>query len=229
MKTILIIGGSSGIGKALVELLQKDSNQEVFASYLHTEPQKMNNGVHYFPLDVEAIDTASLPALEQLDGLVYLPGTLNLKPIKRLDLSEMNRDFKINVLGAVELLKNYQSQLKGGSVVLVSSIAAQMGYSFHASISAAKGAVEGLTKSLAAEWAGITRVNCVAPSLTQTPLTAGILSTEDKIEYYGSKNPSKRIGRAKDIAQAIAFLLSDQSKYITGTILPVDGGDGTIK
>lgn len=229
MRQYLIIGGSNGIGKALVEELSQNDQHQVTASYHTTQPHTGKPNVHYFPLNVENIDVDTLPNFDRLDGLVYLPGTLNLKPFKRVDVSIIQKDFSINVLGAVQILQHYQAQLKGGSVVLVSSIAAQIGYNFHTSIALSKGAIEALTKTLAAEWAGSTRVNCVAPSLTQTGLTSHILSNEDKVQHYNAKNPSKRIGQAKDIADVIAFLLSDPSQYITGTIIPVDGGDGNIR
>lgn len=229
MKHFLIIGGSNGIGKALVHQLTEDHNNSVKASYFTSPPSKDKMNLSFFYLDVNNLDKSSLPDFDQLDGLVYLPGTLNLKPFRRLDIDLIQQDFKTNVLGAVEILQHYQTNLKGASVVLVSSIAAQIGYNYHTSIAASKGAIEAMTRSLAAEWAGVTRVNCVAPSLTQTALTSKILSSEEKIKYYDEKNPSRRIGQAKDVAHVIEFLLSEKSHYINGSIIPVDGGDGNIK
>jgi NAD(P)-dependent dehydrogenase (short-subunit alcohol dehydrogenase family) len=100
---------------------------------------------------------------------------------------------------------------------------------FHTQVAASKGAIEGLTRALAAEYAPAIRVNCIAPSLTDTPLAAFLLNTEQKKEVNALRHPLKRIGNAKDIANMAAFLLSEKASWITGQILHVDGGMSSLK
>ena len=163
---------------------------------------------------------------------MYAPGSINLKPFRGLKRSDFEHEFAINALGAVDVLQWAQKTLTatpGASVVLFSTVAVTQGMPFHASVAAAKGAVEGLTRSLAAEWAPKVRVNAIAPSLTNTPLAERLLNNEAKQEAAAKRHPLQRVGTPEDIANAALFLLSEQSSWITGQILGVDGGMSALK
>ena len=229
MKNYLIIGGSSGIGKKLSELLLEDGNN-VYASYHNSEVDK-TSGIKYFPLDItqDELDTGFLP--EQIDGLAYCVGSINLKPFHRITVEEFRNDFDLQVGGAVKVIQQILKNLKvsgNASIVLFSTVAVQNGFNFHSQVSASKGAVEGLTRALAAEFAPLIRVNAIAPSLTDTPLASRLLNTEEKKEANAQNHPLKRIGKAEDIANMAVFLLSEKSSWISGQILHVDGGMSTI-
>ena len=182
---------------------------------------------------VDNYEAPSLPLInESIDGLVYFPGTINLKPFNRLTINDFLLDYQINSLGAVAFIQTYLPNLKTGtnpSIVLISSVAVSLGMPYHSSISMAKGAIEGLTKALAAEFAPDIRVNCIAPSLTNTPLAEKFINTPEKLDVSQKRNPLKKIGTPDDLANAIEFLLSSKSNWITGQILAVDGGMNTIK
>lgn len=229
-KNILVIGGSSGIGLALVTLLSKDNNV-----YVASRSSERIDGlkVNYIPFDAtkDTIDTSLLP--ETLDGFVYCPGSINLRPFKGLKIEAFTDDFEINVMGAVKSLKSVLGLLlastKASSVVFYSTVAVQTGMPFHSSISASKGAIEGLTRSLAAEFAPKIRVNAIAPSIVDTPLASKFLNNDVKMEKANERHPLGRIGTAKELADVTAFLLGDQSSWMTGRILQIDGGIGNLK
>lgn len=232
MKNYLIIGASSGIGKALAAQLVSEGNK-VWGTY-HTTNDDLAEGVEYFPLDVEKPFDLSLFTTipEVLDGLVYCPGTINLKPFKRIHPEDFAADLDLQVLGAIRTIQAALPTLKKStqaSIVMFSTVAVQTGFTFHTQVAVSKGAIEGLTRSLAAELAPSVRVNAIAPSLTDTPLASEMLSTDQKKESHALRHPLKRVGAAEDLAQAAAFLLSEKSSWITGQILPVDGGMSTIK
>ena len=231
IKNYLIIGGSFGIGEAVVKNLQ-NSGHHIYVVSRSVETEK-NDNINYIKGDItdKEIKLDQLP--ESLDGLVYAPGTLNLRPFQSLKEENFQHDMEVNYFGAVRALKLALPRLKkaadGASVVLFSTVAVQLGLPYHASIAGAKGAVEGLTRSLAAEWAPKIRVNAVAPSLTDTRLSENLLNTEQKLKSSAERHPLKRIGRPQDIAEMVAFLLSDKSSWITGQILHIDGGLSSVK
>lgn len=164
--------------------------------------------------------------------MVYFPGSISLKPFHRLTTEDFLHDFRVNCLGAVAAIQAALPALKAAphaSVVMFSTIAASQGLSFHASIAAAKGAVEGLTLSLAAELAPKIRVNAIAPSLTDTPLAGALLNTDAKKEASAKRHPLQQVGNPEDVAQLVAFLLSDASKFFTGQILHPDGGLSSVR
>jgi NAD(P)-dependent dehydrogenase (short-subunit alcohol dehydrogenase family) len=231
-KNILVVGGSSGIGLALVKLLAANGAQVYNVS--RNEANGWPDGVKHLQADVTA-DVSGITAFlpEKLHGLVYSVGSINLKPFGRLTTDDFLQDYKLNVLGAVEVLQQSLKSLKaaqGASVVLMSSVATGSGMSFHASIASAKGAVEGLALALAAELASVhVRVNVVAPSLTDTPLAQALLATPEKQEASAKRHPLSRYGKPEDIAQAVAYLLSADSSWVTGQVLGVDGGLGKLR
>jgi len=229
MKNYLIIGASSGIGKVLAQLLAANGNQ-VIGTYHQTTVSDAEN-INYYPLDVTAeFDLDFLPT--QLDGVVYCPGSINLLPFKRIKQEAFLSDFNLQVVGAIKVLQKTLPALKKAaypSIVLFSTVAVQTGFNFHSQVAVSKGAIEGLTKALAAEFAPTIRVNAIAPSLTDTPLAAKLLNNPQKIEANAQRHPLKRVGQATDIAQTAAFLLSENASWITGQIIHVDGGISSIK
>ena len=223
MSKILIVGGSKGIGKKISEILE---NKECIV-FSRNNVDSSNSNHHYYNLD---INNGDFPEIEDLSSIIYCPGTINLKPFRSLKEEDFLNDFKVNLLGAVRVIKHYLKTLSkspNASIILFSTVAVKQGMSFHASISSAKGALEGLTKSLAAEFAGKVRVNCIAPTLTNTPLAEGILRNEEAIERSNARHPSKRINNVDDVANTAVFLL--ESNNITGQIIGVDGGLSTLK
>jgi NAD(P)-dependent dehydrogenase (short-subunit alcohol dehydrogenase family) len=228
-KNILIIGGSSGIGRALVDILLPVHNVYVAS---RSNESLTNTGVTHISYDVmnDSLDISSLP--EQLDGFVYCPGSINLRPFRGLKPQTFQDDFNLNVIGAVKSIQSVLPLLQKSpqaSLVFYSTVAVSTGMPFHASVASAKGAIEGLTRSLAAEYAPKFRVNCIAPSLTDTPLADKFLNNEAKLEKAKERHPLKQVGTAKNIAQMTAFLLGEESQWMTGQILHVDGGIGDLK
>ena len=231
MKNYLVIGASSGIGKQLAHDL-KDAGHNVYATYNSNPVAAAEPGLEYHALNVldDSLNLDFLP--DQLDGLVYCPGSINLKPFTRIRPEQFTEDFNLQVVGAVKVIQQALSKLKSAdnaSIVLFSTVAVQSGFNFHAQVAASKGAVEGLTRSLAAELAPKIRVNCIAPSLTDTPLASKLLSSEEKKEANGQRHPLKRIGYPQDIADMAAFLLSEKAGWITGQVMHVDGGMSALK
>lgn len=230
MSNILIIGGSSGIGLQLARQLG-ESGHTVYATY-HTHPQENESNIHFHPYNVldEAADLSFLPA--SLDGLVYCPGSIVLKPFHRLKTEEFAADYQLQVLGAVSVIQKALPALKASanaSVVLFSTLAVQTGLNFHSLVAASKGAIEGMSRALAAELAPGIRVNCIAPSLTDTPLAGNLMNTEDKRQANAQRHPLKRTGTAADIAHIAEFLLSERASWITGQIMHIDGGMSALR
>lgn len=231
-KNILIAGGSSGIGLSLANLLNGLGAQVYVVS--RTVSPAWQEGISHLPADITGnLDAVPSFLPETLDGLVYAVGSINLKTFNRLSEDDFLADYRLNVLGAVRLIQHSLKALKAAgtaSIVLISSVAARTGMPYHASISAAKGAVEGLALSLAAELASQhIRVNVVAPSLTDTPMAGQLLSTPEKKQASAKRHPLGRYGEPADISQAIAFLLADESGWMTGQVIGIDGGFGKLK
>jgi NAD(P)-dependent dehydrogenase (short-subunit alcohol dehydrogenase family) len=229
MQNYLIIGASSGIGQATAQLLAQQHN--VFGTYNKTAKENSIN-LTYHSLNVmdENIDLSFLP--EILDGIVYCPGSINLKPFARIKPQDFAADYQLQVIGAIKIIQAVLPKLKNSanaSIVLFSTVAVQMGLNFHSQVAASKGAIEGLTKALAAELAPSIRVNCIAPSLTNTPLAGTLLNTPEKIEANAQRHPLKKIGEPNDIAEMVYFLLSTKASWITGQVIHIDGGMGAIK
>lgn len=228
MKNILLIGGSYGIGLAIAKELQ-EGNKVYVASRTNEEIAEMN--VTHIPFDAttDTLDTSKLP--EVIDGLVYCPGSINLRPFRGLKPEAFEQDLQINFISLVKVIQSVLPNLTASnqsSIVLFSSVAASMGMPFHTSVAAAKGAIEGFAKALAAEYAPKIRVNVIAPSLTDTPLAEKFLSNDDKKEKSAQRHPLKRVGTSDDMAQMASFLLSEKSSWISGQIFHVDGGMSTL-
>ena len=226
-RTYLFAGASSAIAIHTAKELKAQGHRVIGIS-TKTE----NQGYDHF-ITVSNYQFGSFPAIDEpIDALVYFPGTIQLKPFHRLSEQDFTNDYQINSLGAVAFVQAYLAKLKqsnAGSIVFISSVAARTGMPFHASIAMAKGAIESLTLSLAAELAPGIRVNCIAPSLTNTPLSDKFINTPEKIEASQKRNPMHKIGSTEDIAQAIMYLSSPGAAWITGQVLAVDGGMGVLK
>jgi NAD(P)-dependent dehydrogenase (short-subunit alcohol dehydrogenase family) len=227
-RTILLVGGNSGIGLATARLLQ--SNGDTLVAAARSAGPLQETGISVQPFDAENPSLSDLPPT--LDGLVYFPGTITLKPFHRLTAQDFLHDFQVNCLGAVAVIQAALPALKASpaaSVVLFSSVAVAQGMAFHASVAAAKAAVEGLTRSLAAELAPQIRVNAIAPSLTDTPLAGNLLNTDAKKDASAKRHPLQQVGDPHDIARLVAFLLSPESRFMTGQILRPDGGLSSVR
>ena len=228
MKNILLIGGSYGIGASLTKIIANDNNVIVAS---RTKPQDEINNVKYLSFDAlnDEIDQNELPDI--IDGFVYFPGSINLRPFKGLSIDSFKQDLEINDLSLIKVLKSILPKLSlsnNSSLVFLSTVAVTQGMPFHSSVATAKGAIEGLAKSLAAEYAPKMRVNVIAPSIVDTPLANRFLNNEIKIQKSAEKHPLNRVGNKEDIAEIIKFLLSDKSSWMTGQILSVDGGLSTL-
>ena len=223
-----MIGGSYGIGLPLVKILNKEFNVHVAC---RTNDQLQSENVNFIKFDAlnDEFDNSLIP--DKIHGFVYLPGSINLRPFKGLSVEAFKQDLEINLISLIKVLKTVMPKLvaaDNSSIVLMSTVAVQRGMPFHSSVSASKGAIEGLTKSLAAEYAPKIRVNAVAPSIVDTPLANRFLNNDLKIEKSAQKHPMKRVGNSADIAETINFLLSEKSSWMTGQIIGVDGGTSTL-
>lgn len=228
----VVVGGSSGIGLEVCRRLT-EKNLSVLVISRSADGLTDVGGLSHLPLDVtrEAIDGEKLP--EKIQGLVYCPGTIRLRPFNRLKEEDFETDWRINFMGAVNAIQACLPAMKKAdppaSIVLFSTVAVRTGMPFHASIASAKGALEGLTRSLAAEFAPKIRVNAVAPSLTDTNLAKTLLSDDNKRAAAGERHPLKRFGSVGDSASMAVFLLENQSSWITGQVLAVDGGMSAVR
>ena len=227
MKNIVVIGGSKGIGKEIVNSQLEKGNK--CYNFSRTESGFDKQNLIEVKVDILSDD---LPEIENIDSVIYCPGSINLKPILQLKEEDFINDFNINVLGAIKTVKTYLNNLKKGddpSLIFFSTVAVGQGMPFHSSVSVAKAGIEGLTKSLAAELAPTVRVNCIAPTITRTDMAQRILRNEKIEENIANKHPLKKICEAKDISVMADFLISTNAKNITGQIMRVDGGMSTLK
>ncbi|TXD81305.1 SDR family oxidoreductase [Subsaximicrobium wynnwilliamsii] len=226
MKTYIVVGGSKGIGNAIVTTLLE--NHKVI-NISRSKPETEHEHLKHYSCDVLKED---LPDIEAADGLVYCPGSINLKPIGRFDLDEFREDFEINVIGAVKTIQKYLNIIKKGkdpSIVLFSTVAAKLGMPFHASVAAAKSGVEGLVKSLGAEMATTLRINAIAPTVTDTQLASKLLRNDKMIENITDRHPMKKFLKPQDVAGMAEFLLSEKASSISGQVFEMDCGIVTFK
>jgi len=226
MGKYIVVGGSKGIGNAIVNNLLV--NHEVI-NISRTIPEYSHDNLTHYNCDVISDD---LPDINEADGLVYCPGSINLKPINRLSIDDFKNDFEINVIGAVKTVQKYLPVLKNGanpSIVFFSTVASDLGMPFHASVAASKSAVEGLTKSLGAELAPIVRVNAIAPTVTDTDLASKLLRNDRMIENMKERHPLKKYLQPKEVADMATFLLSEKAASLSGQIFKMDCGITSFK
>ena len=226
MRKIAIVGGSKGIGFAILQKLVED-NQIINIS--RTLPNVKHVNLTHHTCDVL---NDELPDLDEVDTLIYCPGSINLKPISRLKLDDFRNDFEINVVGAVKSIQKYLNPLKKGrnpSILLFSTVASKLGMPFHASVAAAKSGVEGITKSLGAELAPTIRVNAIAPTVTDTDLASKLLRNEKMIENITQRHPLKKFLNPDEVADMAEFLISKKAASISGQVFEMDCGIVSFK
>ena len=229
MSKFIIVGASSGIGFQLAKNLS-EKGHTIYALNRNKVDLDSIPNCQFHEVDI-AMEIPNFPNIEgAIDGLIYCPGTINLKPFRALKAEDFLNEYNINFMGAVKSIKQYLPNLQlseSSSIVLFSTVAVQTGMSFHASIASAKGAIEGLTRSLAAEFAPKIRVNAIAPSLTATPLADKLINNESKLKASEDRHPLKKIGSSSDISHAVEFLLS--ANWMTGQIMHIDGGMSALR
>jgi NAD(P)-dependent dehydrogenase (short-subunit alcohol dehydrogenase family) len=226
MRNIVIIGGSKGIGK---EILQQQLDNNIVHNISRNAPEITHSNLKHYSLNVLQ---DALPEIENIDVLIYCPGSINLKPIGSLSIEDFRNDFEINVIGAVKTIQKYLPTLKKGndpSIVLFSTVAAKLGMPFHASVATAKAGVEGLVKSLGAELASVVRINAIAPTITDTSLAAGILRNDRMKENMMERHPMKNYLKPEEVASMANFLISENAKSISGQVFEMDYGIVTFK
>ena len=219
MRNILLVGASSQVA---IDLIKKYRANYNFISL-------SRNPIFSDFKDFDSLDTITFPKIESLDGIVYFPGNINLKPFKRIKIEEFQNDYNINVVGLLNILKFYERSLNNNSsIVMFSSVAAKVGMPFHASIAMYKSAITSLSRTLAAEWSPKIRLNTISPSLFNSTMSQKFLKDESMIERMSDKHPLNRVGSVSDISSMINFLISEQSSWITGQDFSVDGGMSTL-
>ena len=226
MRKIVVVGGSKGIGQAIVASLVEEN---VVINISRSAPLQPHANLTHYNCDIL---TDELPEIDAVDTLIYCPGSINLKPISRLKLTDFREDFEINVIGAVKAVQKYLPKLKNGnspSILMFSTVAAKLGMPYHASIAASKAAIEGLAKSLGAELAPNIRVNVIAPTVTETDLAAKLLRNEKMVENITDRHPLKKFLKPNEVADLATFLISEKANSISGQIFELDCGIVSFK
>ncbi|REE79862.1 NAD(P)-dependent dehydrogenase (short-subunit alcohol dehydrogenase family) [Lutibacter oceani] len=226
MKTVLIIGGSKGIGKAISNLLLDTCN---IINISRSQPEFTHQNLTHYNCNIL---TDELPNLEKVDTLIYCPGSINLKPFERLKIEDFKSDYEINFIGAVKAIQKYMPNLKeaeNSSILLFSTVASKLGMPFHTSVASVKSAIEGLVKSLAAEYAPKVRVNAIAPTVTDTTLAAKLLRNDRQKEQMIERHPLKKYLSPNEVAAMAEFLISEKSASMSGQIFEMDCGITTFK
>jgi len=226
MRHILIIGGTKGIGKAIIDLLIEENKITCMSRNVSDY-----NHVNYNHIQLDAT-LDNFPDLEKIDSLVYCPGSINLKPISTLSIEDFRNDFELNVIGAVKSIKKYLPLLKKGenpSILLFSTVATKLGMPYHASVSASKSAIDGIVKTLGAELAPKIRINAIAPTITNTELASKILRNEKVLENMIERHPLKKILSADEVAKMAKFLITEDGSSISGQIINMDAGIVSFK
>ena len=232
----LIFGATGAIGSSLAKQLKESSQDAHLVSRNEEELKSLSENLGFTFTVADVLEDGFIDKIKSdtadfnISGLAYCIGSIDLKPIKRVTESDLHQCMKLNLYSAIEAIKGFQDNLKNnhGSIVLFSSVAAQKGFTNHTIIASAKAAVEGLTVTLAAEFAPTIRVNCIAPSLTDSKISQSMLKSEVVAEALAKAHPLKRLGEGKDSAALAKFLLSDESSWVTGQIIGVDGGRSAL-
>lgn len=229
MKNVVLVGGSHGIGASVLEKLSSNGNYAI-TNVSRTQPENVA-GVNHVEADI--LNGFPDLDLDECHALIFCPGSINLKPFHRFTTDDFLEDYKLNFLGAVNAIQSLMKPLKkprNASVILFSTVAVGQGMPFHSSIASAKGAIEALTRSLAAEYAqNNIRFNCLAPSITDTPLASKLLSDDKRREASARRHPLNRFGNANNLASMVEYLIQDDADWITGQVFNIDGGLSTLK
>ncbi len=235
-KKILVFGGTGSIGKALSIKLKENKYTPIIISRNENELKNVSSEIKCDyrvcdVLDLDKIKKVSEEFNNDIFGVAYCVGSINLKPLKITKDDDFMDSFKINTLGAINVIKYNQESLEknNGSILLYSTIAVKQGFTNHTVVSTAKGAVEGLTLSLAAEFAPKIRVNCIAPSLTDAKMTQKLITNDTIKKAIENMHPLPKIGSGEDFSDIGSFLLSDKNNWITGQIFHIDGGRSTLR
>ncbi len=235
-KKIVIIGGSGSIGSAIAKEVINDGYEVTIIGRNYFTLEKVSKDLNCSFIKADVSNTEELHRAlelcgENIFGLVYAVGSINLKSLSLSHENDYIESFKINTLGAILAIKYIKNILlkNNGSILLFSSIAARQGFTNHTIISTSKGAIEGLTVSLAAELAPKVRVNCIAPSLTESKMSESIISNENIKKAIASLHAIPKIGKPEDHSQLSAFLIGESNTWITGQIFNVDGGRSNIR
>ena len=219
MKNILLVGASSKVSIDLFDNYKEDYNFIRLSRKDHDSDFKNFN----------ILDILTFPKIDSLDGIIYFPGSINLKPFKRIKIDDFQNDYNINVVGLLNVLSFYERSLNNSSsIVMFSSVAAKVGMPFHSSIAMCKSAITSLSRTLAAEWSPKIRLNTISPSLFSSAMSEKFLKDDNMVERMSIKHPLNRVGSVSDISSMINFLISEQSSWITGQDFSVDGGMSTI-